>query len=258
MYIFGSVFGALYVTLLASFLAASGVLHPLALAMGTGVGSGSVMAASSAAIAAQYPELADQIVALAAVSNLVTSLAGVYIGMFVALPLADRFYRLLTRGRRTAAAIPPTPQPEPDSQDTGRVRPLPAIGTALAGMLVSNIVYSGGIQPRTLIGFALVSVVVLVALGIKRLTRLPAIAGTSALAIALTSPVSPVADVVLSLVKPIEFVAMTTPILVLAGLSIGKDLPALKSIGWRIVPVGLVSFAATFLVSAVIAHAFLD
>ncbi|MEB3369878.1 hypothetical protein [Saccharopolyspora mangrovi] len=50
---------------------------------------------------------------------------------------------------------------------------------------------------------------------------------------------------------------MTTPILVFAGLSIGKDLPALKRMGWKIVPVGMVSFAASFLVSALIAQFFL-
>lgn len=260
MYIFGSVVGALYVTLLASVLAGTGWLSPLALAMGTGVGSGSVMAASSAAIAAQFPEMADQIVALAAVSNLVTTLLGVYIGMFVALPLADRFYRLLTR--RTGP-VPATEAsdlqatPEPEDAETSRVRPLAAIGIALAGMLVANVVYSGGFDPRALLGFALVSAVVLLGLAIKRLTKIPAVVGSSVLAILATSPISPVADVVLSLVDPVEFLAMTTPILVFAGLSIGKDLPALKRMGWKIVPVGMVSFAASFLVSALIAQVFL-
>ncbi|MEV0081442.1 DUF3100 domain-containing protein [Saccharopolyspora sp. NPDC050642] len=258
MYIFGSVVGALYVTLLASLLAGSGILSPLALAMGTGVGSGSVMAASSAAIAAQYPELANQIVALATVSNLVTSLAGVYIGMFVALPLADRFYELLTRGRKIEpAAAPDLSAAELESGSPSRVRPLPAILIALVAMFVSNAVHAGGVEPRALLGFALVAAVVFAGLGIKRLTKLPAVAGTSALAILLTSPISPFADAVMSLVKPVEFLAMATPILVFAGLSIGKDLPALKRIGWRIVPVGLMSFAASFLVSALIAQVFL-
>ncbi|WP_170210427.1 DUF3100 domain-containing protein [Saccharopolyspora antimicrobica] len=258
MYIFGSVVGALYVTLLASFLAGTGWLDPLALAMGTGVGSGSVMAASSAAIAAQYPEMANQIVAVAAVSNLVTTLLGLYVGMFVALPLADRFYRLLTRGRTIEAAAPRvTAVAEPGSGEAVRIRPLIAILLVLLAMVVSNVVHTGGLQPRSLLGFALVAAVVLVGLGVKKLTGLPAVAGTSVLAILLTSPISPVADAVLSLIEPIEFLAMATPILVFAGLSIGKDVPALKRIGWRIVPVGLTSFAASFLISALIAQALL-
>lgn len=251
MYIFGSVVGALYVTLLASVLAGTGWLSPLALAMGTGVGSGSVMAASSAAIAAQFPEMADQIVALAAVSNLVTTLLGVYVGMFVALPLADRFYRLLTRRTGPVPAAEASDlqaTPEPEDAETSRVHPFAAIGIALAGMLVANVVYSGGFDPRALLGFALVSAVVLLGLAIKRVIKIPAVVGSSVLAILATSPISPVADVVLSLVDPVEFLAMTTPILVFAGLSIGKDLPALKRMGWKIVPVGMVSFAASFLV----------
>ena len=40
----------------------------------------------------------------------------------------------------------------------------------------------------------------------------------------------------------------------LAGLGLGKDAPMLRRIGWRIVPVGLVSFAASFIVSAAIAE----
>ncbi|MER7082165.1 Protein of unknown function [Saccharopolyspora kobensis] len=256
MYIFGSVVGALYVTLLASFLAGTGWLDPLALAMGTGVGSGSVMAASSAAIAAQHPELANQIVAVAAVSNLVTTLLGLYVGMFVALPLADRFYRLLTRGRTIEAAAPRVTA-VPETAETVRIRPLIAILLVLLAMVVSNVVHTGGLQPRSLLGFALVAAVVLAGLGVKKLTGLPAVAGTSVLAILLTSPISPVAGAVLPLIEPIEFLAMATPILVFAGLSIGKDVPALKRIGWRIVPVGLTSFAASFLISALIAQALL-
>ncbi|MDA3630500.1 DUF3100 domain-containing protein [Saccharopolyspora sp. WRP15-2] len=257
MYIFGSVVGALYVTLLASFLAGTGFLDPLALAMGTGVGSGSVMAAASAAIAAQNPGMADQIVAVATVSNLVTTLLGLYVGMFVALPLADRFYRLLTRGRTIAPTTGPAVAPVAGTDASAGLRPLAAIGIALLAMIVSNVVHTGGFQLRSLLGFALVAAVVLAGLGLKKVTGLPAVAGTSVLAIALTSPISPVADVVLSLIEPIEFLALATPILVFAGLSIGKDVPALKHIGWRIVPVGLVSFAASFLISAVIAHVLL-
>ncbi|MER7013526.1 hypothetical protein ABT324_19080 [Saccharopolyspora sp. NPDC000359] len=62
---------------------------------------------------------------------------------------------------------------------------------------------------------------------------------------------------VLPLVEPVEFLALATPILVFAGLSVGKDVPALQRIGGRIVPVGLTSFAASFLISALIAQALL-
>ena len=48
MYVFGTLFGAVYITLLTSLISNWKIFDPLALAMGAGVGSGSMMAASSA------------------------------------------------------------------------------------------------------------------------------------------------------------------------------------------------------------------
>ncbi|MER7013525.1 hypothetical protein ABT324_19075 [Saccharopolyspora sp. NPDC000359] len=70
-----------------------------------------------------------------------------------------------------------------------RLRPLTAVGTALLAMIASNVVHTGGFPLPSLLGFALIAAVVLAGLGLKRLTRLPAVAGTSVLAIALTSPI---------------------------------------------------------------------
>ena len=66
--------------------------------------------------------------------------------------------------------------------------------------------------------------------------------------------VSPVAGAVAKVLEPVQFLALTTPVLVFAGLGLGKDAPLLRRIGWRIVPVGLVSFAASFVGSAAIAQ----
>ena len=55
MYVFGTLFGAVFITLLTSLVANWKIFDPLALAMGAGVGSGSMMAASSASIVAAYP-----------------------------------------------------------------------------------------------------------------------------------------------------------------------------------------------------------
>ena len=49
-------------------------------------------------------------------------------------------------------------------------------------------------------------------------------------------------------------VAIITLILTMAGLSLGKDLPMLKTIGWKIIPVGIVAVVASFLCAAVIAE----
>ena len=107
MYVFGTLFGAVFITLLTSLVANWKIFDPLALAMGAGVGSGSMMAASAASIIAAYPADQEAILGMAAVSNLITTVLGVYVGIYVALPLADRFYKVLTRKQtdREAAAV---------------------------------------------------------------------------------------------------------------------------------------------------------
>nr|WP_275902039.1 DUF3100 domain-containing protein [Brevibacterium zhoupengii] len=99
MYVFGTLFGAVFITLLTSLVANWKIFDPLALAMGAGVGSGSMMAASVGSIVNAYPESADAVLAIASVSNLITTVLGVYVGIYISLPLADRFYHFLSRGR---------------------------------------------------------------------------------------------------------------------------------------------------------------
>ena len=263
MYIFGTLVGALYVTLLASLFAGSGLLDPRSLAMGAGVGSGSVMAASSAAIAAEYPAMADQILALAAVSNLITTVLGLYVGTYVALPAAEKFYRFLTRKQEPVAATStvastsaPTDAPATVAPAESHSRPALWISMplVLVAMLVSNVVFHRSFDPIVLVGLVIMAAVVLASLALKRWARISPIIGLSTIGMILGSPWSPVADKIAEILLPIEFLPLTTAVLVLAGLGLGKDAPMLRRIGWRIVPVGLVSFAASFLVAALIAE----
>jgi hypothetical protein len=55
-------------------------------------------------------------------------------------------------------------------------------------------------------------------------------------------------------VGSVNFLSICTVMLSVAGLCLGKDLPLLRNVGWKIVPVGLVSITASFLLSVVIAE----
>ena len=111
-YITGTVIGALFVALLAGFITSLNIFDPRSLAMGAGVGSGSMMAAGVGAIASQQtPEMAHQVAALAAAANLLTTVVGVYFTLFISLPttiwlygklepVLGRFARQGRRGRR--------------------------------------------------------------------------------------------------------------------------------------------------------------
>jgi hypothetical protein len=111
VWVLGSVFGAVFISLLAGLLGGLDFFDPRALALGLGLGSASMMLGGVGALSILYPEMAGEIMALAALSNLVTNIVGFYAGVFIALPMCQRLYRIWSRiwgrddlGRRTRAA----------------------------------------------------------------------------------------------------------------------------------------------------------
>jgi len=94
-YLMGTVFGTIFFGLLGGISAATG-LHPLALAMASGMGSGSMMAAASGALAESVPAMKDEILAYAATSNMLTGVTGLYSVIFLGLPLVNFLYDKLS------------------------------------------------------------------------------------------------------------------------------------------------------------------
>ena len=73
--------------------------HPYALAMASGMGSASMMNAATAALTnAAAPMYSEQILAYSATSGLLTAVTGVYVEMFLALPLANWYYNRVNPG----------------------------------------------------------------------------------------------------------------------------------------------------------------
>ena len=95
-YMVGNLFGAVFFGVLAS-LAVNTGLHPYSLAMACGMGSGSMMTASSASLAATVPEMAEEIMAYASMSNICSNIDGLYMECFIAIPAAERLYRAYSK-----------------------------------------------------------------------------------------------------------------------------------------------------------------
>jgi hypothetical protein len=93
VYICGTVFGTIFYGLMATVTAALNIFHPLALGMASGVGSASMMTASVGSLSAMYPDIADKIQALGAASNMLSGLDGLYMSLWMALPLSEWLYR---------------------------------------------------------------------------------------------------------------------------------------------------------------------
>jgi hypothetical protein len=280
MYVFGTLFGAVFITLLTSLVANWRIFDPLALAMGAGVGSGSMMAASAASIVAAYPADEEAILGLAAVSNLITTVLGVYVGIYIALPLADRFYKALTRkqtAREAAAVAAGTNQPasaadlekeEAQAEENRRFREQVTASSAamhlplwlsLSVLTVLGIgtasVAAKGLSLSIIGGYAVLLALVLLGLLLAKVTRkISAIVFITTIGAYISSPWFFGAETLVTLVKAVDFLSIATVMLTLAGLSLGKDIPLLRNIGWKIIPVGLVAITASFLLATIIAE----
>lgn len=267
-YITGTVLGALFIAVLAGFVTSLGIFDPRSLAMGAGVGSGSLMAAGLGAITAQQPaDMVPQLTAIAAASNLLTSVVGFYFTLFLSLPACSWLYgklepvlgRLTPRGRRPVAEASP---------DMGQAAPalhsLPAVDTFLAwaimvgGVMIGNLLSYKVPLLVSFEGMLVVVAIVAVVEGLKRLLpRMPLVLVLSAVATMVGIPgFLPFSDTVLALTSKLNFMAFTTPVLALAGFSVAKDLPLFRQLGWRIVVVSLTATAGTFLGATLIAEFF--
>lgn len=109
---------------------------------------------------------------------------------------------------------------------------------------------------------SLLGIVVLVAIGIVGmaiskvpvLNKMPMVFWISLVAIVASLPGFPGSAWITQTARKVQFLAITTPVLAYAGLSLGKDIELFKKLSWRIVPVTLAVITGTFLFAAVLAQ----
>lgn len=102
IYLCGSVIGTLWFSVLGSLAPLTG-LHPLALAAGSGVGSGSMLsAASGALINGLDADMAQKVLSVAAASNLLSSVLGALSLTWLGIPLAEKVFAIMNRRGVTA------------------------------------------------------------------------------------------------------------------------------------------------------------
>jgi hypothetical protein len=273
-YLTGTVFGAVFIAILAGFVASLNIFHPLALAMGSGVGSGSMMAAASGAIAAQQtPEMAKTVLTFAAASNLITTTIGTYFTLFISLPMAVWGYRLLEpligRKSRASDASEAIEQSRPKlggvetavetaAPQLGYRGKLVAWGVTAVFALGCDWITHGTTPLMGLPGMLIMVLATIVGDAVYTATgrKIPAVCWVSIVAMFMTSPLCPWASQISAYSAQNDFLGITTPMLTFAGLSIAKDIPAFRRLGWRIVLVSFVANAGTFLGATLVAQIF--
>ncbi len=95
LFIIGTMIGTVFISFLASLSTSLLPLHPYAFAMASGVGSASMNAAALGPTLAAFPALETNIEAFAGFSNLLSFSIGIYIVIFIALPLTEKLYYIL-------------------------------------------------------------------------------------------------------------------------------------------------------------------
>lgn len=95
VYIVVGMVGTIYFGFMASMFAAMGVFHPYALGMASGVGAGILMSSAVASLSELMPVYADKIAAFAAASETISGIDGIYMAIFIGIPLCNWMYRKL-------------------------------------------------------------------------------------------------------------------------------------------------------------------
>ena len=95
IFIIGTVIGTIFISFLVTLSLSFLPLHPYAFAMASGVGSASMNAAAIGPTLAAFPGLETSIEAFAGFSNLLSFCIGIYIVIFIAIPLTEKLYNWL-------------------------------------------------------------------------------------------------------------------------------------------------------------------
>jgi hypothetical protein len=267
-YITGTVLGALFIALLAGFIASLHIFDPRSLAMGAGVGSGSMMAAAIGAINGQSPpEMVKDLTAIASAANLMTAVLGFYFALFLSLPACSWLYDKLepVLGRFSnfkAGDMAPTVASVGETHGGhgtfGFPDSLLAWIIVAIGVLIGNSLTYHVPVMTSVIGLVIVLAVALLVDVLSRLLKkIPHIFVLVIVTTVLGVPgLLPFSDAMIASVDKLNFLAFTTPVLALAGFSVAKDVPIFKQLSWRIVVVSLTAAAGTFLGATLIAEFF--
>jgi hypothetical protein len=105
-YITGTLLGTVFNSLMVSTLLITNWFHPYSLAMAAGTGSASMMSAALAPIVEKFasqPEMVSKIQAYAATSQVLTSADGLYMSLFVGIPLTNWLYKKFKKEKAAPA-----------------------------------------------------------------------------------------------------------------------------------------------------------
>lgn len=261
VYVMGTLFGAIYFSLLAGVVASMDFMDIRALAMACGIGSGSMMSACSAGLAEIVPEQRDTIIAFAGSSNLLTNASGLFVSVFIALPLTEFLYKYFSKIRKGKSDSLANVG-DFSSQENAKLTLIQSsvLLAVIAGvLLITNWVGKGITPVEALLGMAILWGCCILGIVVRKFLPkklpIPAIAWTSIIAILISLPQFPYSAYVLEQTGKLGVLQLITPVLAYAGFAIAKmEVELFKRSGFKIAVIALLAFTGTFFGSAFIAQ----
>ncbi|MBO7443832.1 MAG: DUF3100 domain-containing protein [Methanobrevibacter sp.] len=268
VFVIGSILGTPFISFLSSISASMIPMHPYAYAMASGVGSASMNAAALAPLMHMFPSMATQLEAFAGCSNLLSFCFGIYMCIFVSLPLAERMYTALAPhiGKDHEISLDDDYDIEEVIHDQYATTEDMTVGKlerwATFLILFSITVAVGNFigyhtsVTDALIGMLMISLITIVGMSLERIIpwNIPGIIYISLIGIFVAIPGVPTADFLVRFVSQIDLTTICTAFLAYVGIAIGNDWDEFQKIGWKGIIITLIVISGTYLCSAGIAH----
>ena len=268
IYIMGTIIGALYMSFFASLCVSILPLHPYAYAMGSGVGSASMNAAGLVPLVNLYPEMATQLEAFAGCSNVLSSAFGIYMFIFISLPVTEKLYSWLSPILCKSHALKydddiikdKDDEENPFGLNMNNIHKIVAVFLVFSLIVAIGNVYSNHVTfVDSLIGMLVIVSITFIGLCIGKIipAKIPSIIVICLIGMILAIPGVPTANFVTHYASLIDLTTICAAFLAYVGIAMGKDWEKFKKIGWRGVIVTLFVITGTYLGSAIIAQVIL-
>lgn len=281
VYIIGSIIGTIFISLLTSACVNIIPFHPYSYAIACGVGSASMNVAGVAPLMEIFPNIASNLEAFSACSNLITTCLGIYI-MLITIPIAEKLYKFLhpKLGKNNYNNYDITSETKIETQqdksedifpkkgefnlfNMGRVfillliyAVIVAIGSCVG--LISNGVYInlGQSLINGIIGMILLSIIAIIGMAIERYIdwNIPSIVYISLIGMFLAFPVLPTSKILVYFVSNVNLGVICAAFLAYVGIAIGRDWNKYNKLYIEGSVVTMVVIGATFLVSLFVAQ----
>ena len=268
IYILGPIIGTLFMSFLASLCVSLLPLHPYAYAMASGVGSASMNAAGLVPLVNLSPNMATQLEAFAGCSNVLSTAFGIYMFIFISLPLTEKLYSWLSPVLCKSPAIEFKDDLIQDEDSTvnpfglkmDNLRKIVPIFLVFSVIVAIGNVFSVHAPfVDSLIGMLVIVAITFIGLCIGEILpfHIPSIIIICLIGMFLAIPGVPTADFVTHYASQVDLTTICAAFLAYVGIALGKDWKEFKRIGWRGILITLIVITGTYLGSAIIAHVIL-